>query len=83
MEKIIFTEPGQMNPKEKEKLEALGITVIEVKDPTKIKTIVDVEPVNGNDIFMSAMEAVKESVGGDRHFVAELVKRLKDKEVKK
>ena len=85
MEKIILIEPGDFTKEMIEKLETKGVTVIECKNPDKIKILSDKDFsfVAGDDLFMSALHGANFNSSSRDYFAAELIKRAKAIEAKK
>jgi len=72
---IFYTEAGNMSKRQQVKLEELGITVIYVKDITKVK-LVGVQP---NDEMQELFFITLASIRNSTYAPAELGKRLCEK----
>lgn len=82
MKQVIVFPRGQLTDRDKARLEENDIIAIEADDPLSIVMLVPaVDLVRAGDLFMSALHAV--NVGSEAgSFVAELYRRIKDREQK-
>jgi hypothetical protein len=85
MPKIILIEPGDFTKEMIDKLEEKGVTVIECKNPEKVKILSDKDFsfICGDDLFMAALTGANHDGYSQKTFAAELFKRAKIVEAKK
>lgn len=81
MKQIIVTEPGNISPEQMQMLFEAGYTVIEAKDPEKVKFLIPSVEGLQKDVMESALFAMDEadSLTCNREFISELCNRLKKK----
>lgn len=80
---IICVPPKSLTPVQKQVLQKNGAIVIETDNPESVRVINPELPVDTNDYFMSALQAIVENSSDivAKCFVKNLYQRLKDKSV--
>lgn len=61
MKQIIVVKPKSLDKESKDLLKKDGIIVIEHEDPSAVRVITQLEGLDGNDIFMCAIDAIQRS----------------------
>lgn len=80
--KIIITTPGNFSKGDKSLLIKKGICVIEAKNPAEVKVIGEASFGDADQLLLSAMDALHESMSGTTQskFFDSLYKRIKKQE---
>lgn len=82
MKQILIVKPSTISEEQKESLKKNEIIVIEHSNPEEVRLITSMEGFDGNDVFMSAIEAIDDVSGNQKaqiKFAEALAKRLKSK----